>query len=110
MSDAEREFSRSIKALKTLRVINGCISIDPREVLDQPGYEEDRARAGAWVRERQQKINAASLGWKTVDQITIESLSKALAHSLMQSRRDGLTVDQAINQLRCVFASGERDQ
>lgn len=50
LSARERAISNEIKALKTLTVEDGRVSIDPSEVLDRPGYLQDRVRAAALVR------------------------------------------------------------
>lgn len=50
LSADERRVTESIRALKTLNVIQGRVSIDPSEVLDYPGYLESRQRAAEWVR------------------------------------------------------------
>lgn len=52
MSPHEREITESIKSLKTLTVRDGRVSIDPSEVLLQPGYLEDRKRAAQLVKHR----------------------------------------------------------
>jgi hypothetical protein len=47
LSPAEREVTESLKALKTLSVCDGRVSIEPSEVLEYPGYQEARKRAAA---------------------------------------------------------------
>jgi len=49
MSLAEREVSDSIKALKTLEVTQGRVSVDPSEVIGRPGYLDARRRAAVLI-------------------------------------------------------------
>ncbi len=50
LSPAEREVTESLRALKTLKVCGGRVSIEPSEVLEYPGYEESRQRAAALLK------------------------------------------------------------
>ena len=50
VSPHEREITELITSLKTLTVRDGRVSIDPSEVLLQPGYLEDRKRAAQLVK------------------------------------------------------------
>lgn len=50
MTLAEREVTESLKALKTLQMSDGRVSVDPSEVIDRAGYLEARRRAAALVR------------------------------------------------------------
>lgn len=70
MTDDEREITRSLKALKTLRFEGGRVSIDPEEVLLQPGYLEARHRAGVLIREAGRAWN-----WEAVDEVSLALLS-----------------------------------
>lgn len=40
MSERDREISESIRKLKTLKVVNGCVSISPSEVLTDEFIKE----------------------------------------------------------------------
>lgn len=104
MTDEARAITESIKTLRTLRVEGGRVSVDPCEVLEQPGYLEERARVGGLVRARQQQIDALGVSWEAVDRMTIEAFSKALALSLARSRQESVGVEQAITNLRYVLA------
>ena len=68
-SDEEREITRSLKALKTLRFERGRVSIDPEEVLHQPGYLEARRAAAALIREPGRVWN-----WEAVDEVSLALL------------------------------------
>lgn len=100
LSDSERAISDAIKSLKTLRVENGGVSIDAREVLDQPGYLQDRAEAGAIVRARQRRIACNQASWEALDQLGIQAFSAQVARLLIRARAEGLSLDSAISQLR----------
>lgn len=84
MTDEMRAITESIKALKTLKVEDGRVSIDPPEVLAQPGYLEERARVGDLVRARQLQVHALGVSWEAVDRMTIEAFSKALSASFLR--------------------------
>jgi hypothetical protein len=92
------------EALKTLKVEDGRVSIDPSEVIGRPGYLDERSRVGAMVCARQQ-ASAPAVSWDAVDQLTFEAFSKALALSLVRSREAGLGVEQALTNLRYVLAN-----
>lgn len=106
LSDRDRAISESIKALKTLRVQNGCVSIDPSEVIGQPGYLQQRAQAGAIVRGSPRDIAAAEASWVALEDFDIEALSSLIARHLIKSRRAGLSMDEAIAALRPVLSAG----
>lgn len=106
MTDEMRAITESIKALKTLKVKDGRVSVDPCEVLDRPGYLKERACVGTLMR-AQQQIDALAFSWDTVDQLTIETFSQALTLSLVRSREAGLGVEQALMNLRYVLAKTE---
>jgi hypothetical protein len=106
LSDEEREISEAIKSLRTLRVENGCVSISPSEVLEQPGYIQDRAEAGAIVRARQRHI-IRDASWDALDELCLEAFSASVAHKLFQARAEGLSLDAAITQLRESLKHGD---
>ncbi|HEX8595981.1 MAG TPA: hypothetical protein VF682_22285 [Pseudomonas sp.] len=107
LSDEESEISEAIKSLRTLRVENGCVSISPSEVLEQPGYMQDRAEAGARVRARQRHI-ACDASWDALDELGIQAFSALVARRLFQARAEGLSLDAAITQLRDSLTHGDR--
>lgn len=49
LSPKERAISESIKALKTLEVRQGRVSVDPSEVIDRQGYLDARRKAAGLV-------------------------------------------------------------
>jgi hypothetical protein len=100
LSDSERAISEAIKSLKTLRVEDGCVSISPSEVLEQPGYLQDRAQAGAIVRARQRRIACDKSSWDVLDESGIQAFSAFVTRKLIQARAEGLSLDAAISQLR----------
>lgn len=65
----EREITRSLKALKTLRFEKGRVSIDPEEVLHQPGYLDARRAAAALIRQPGRVRN-----WEAVDEVSLDLL------------------------------------
>lgn len=99
--------SESIKALKTLRFENGRVSIDPSEVLGQPGYLAARAQAGELMRATQRRSAATTAGWHDPDELDVAAFSSQVARSLMHSRRSGLSLDEAITELRKSLMIGE---
>lgn len=99
MTDAEQEISDSLKSLKTLRCIDGRVSISPSEVLDQPGYREARVKAAALISGR--------AGQTAISRITALSdldLELAIARRLVKLRREGLGLNEALSVLRLSLA------
>ena len=107
LSDSERAISQAITALKTLKVENGCVSISPSEVLDQPGYIQDRAEAGVRVRARQHRNACDESSWETLDELGTQAFSVFVARELIRSRAEGLSLDAAITQLRDSLMHGD---
>lgn len=103
MSDREREISASIRALKTLRFENGRVSIDPQEVLDQPGYIEQRAAAAALVGQMNYKGADTKLPWRSVVHLESGYLSEVIARHLVASHRQGMTLAQALTGLHSLL-------
>jgi len=99
-SEADNEITKSIKALKTLSIVDGRVSIAPSEVLGSSGYHEARARAADLVRKHQCSSIENSATWSALDDVGLEALSKKIAHSLTRSRRLGLSLDDAFFELR----------
>lgn len=106
LSDEEREISEAITSLKTLKVENGCVSISPSEVLEQPGYIQDRAEAGAIVRARQRHI-ACDASWDALDELGTQAFVAFVARELIRSRAEGLSLDAAITHLRDSLMHGD---
>ena len=100
LSEEDLAISLAIQSLKTLRVHDGCVSISPSEVLNQPGYLESRVAAGALLHSlRREKVSVAD-SWENVDRIGLVAFSTAIADSLMRSRAAGIPFDEAILKLR----------
>lgn len=106
-TDSAPEITASIKALKTLTVVAGRVSIEPAEVIGQPSYLEERARMGAMVRARTEG-HISELSWQAIDDTTIEALAQSFATSLKQSREVGANFDQAFLALRRLFDREDR--
>lgn len=70
LSESEREITRSLTALKTLRFEGGRVSIDPEEVLLQPGYLAARRAAGKLI----QNTGRRALNWDAVDEASLALL------------------------------------
>ncbi len=111
LSSREQAITDSIKALKTLSVIDGRVSIDPREVLDQPGYIEARRQAAMLVRgpvNHQYCVND-DFGWSTVDELGAQGWSELVALNMQQARCHGLTYVEAIDRLKYLPLEGKTD-
>lgn len=103
MSDREREVSASIRALKTLRFENGRVSIDPQEVLDQPGYTEQRRAAAALVGPITHKGADTKLSWRSVEHLGSDYLSEVIGRHLVASHRQDMTLAQALTGLHSLL-------
>lgn len=100
MSLEEREVSESIKALKTIRVHGTGVSIDPSEVIDRPGYLEARRQAAVLVQRRDTISATGHLHtWEDVDALGMRALTDLVMESLLESRVEGLSLEQALKRL-----------
>jgi hypothetical protein len=104
MSPEAREVRDSILALKTLKVRCGRVSIDPSEVLDQPGYLEARRQAAELVHGHGTRPAEAtnSADWALVDALGIDNFVSMILKSLQQSRSRGLSLTDALTRLKFV--------
>lgn len=104
MSPEAREVRDSILALKTLKVRGGRVSIDPSEVLDQPGYLEARRQAAELVHGHGTSPAEAtnSADWALVDALGMDTFVGKLSQSLEQSRGQGLSLSEALRRLKFV--------
>jgi hypothetical protein len=93
------EVTASLKALKTLSCEAGRVSIAPEEVLDRPGYLEAR-RAAASLTRQLEKGRAVTSVW---DRMEMEHLVGLVSASLLHSREQGASVDQALLALHGVL-------
>lgn len=101
---AEREISNSLKALRTLTYKDGRVSIDPQEVLNQPGYLEARIYAGSVVRKRHRELFARRATWAALDDIGLMLFSEMVASQLIADRQAGVSLDEAILKLKVWLA------
>nr|WP_314576513.1 hypothetical protein [uncultured Pseudomonas sp.] len=92
----------SIKALKTLTVHDGRVSIDPQEVLDQPGYVEARQRAAKLV----MSVRRGPVEWHQIDQLGLLEWSALIAGQLQRARTAGLSYGEAVESLKNVRLGG----
>lgn len=102
--------SDSIRALKTLTLRDGRVSIDPSEVLSQPGYLEAR-RCAARTLIESQRSPCLSLGdreweWEVIDDVGMEAMGALMAQQLLRSREAGMTYAQAIELLKAIPLRG----
>ncbi|OCX25495.1 hypothetical protein BBI10_02055 [Pseudomonas graminis] len=104
MSPEDRQVRDSILALKTLKCRDGRVSIDPYEVLGRPGYLEARRRAADLVHGLPPRpaALATAADWALVDTVGMDIFVSKLSQSLEQSRGQGLSLSEALSQLKCV--------
>lgn len=104
MSAEDREIREAILSLKTLKVRDGRVSVDPSEVLDRPGYIEERRRAAELIygRTPQRAGLSKPADWAVVDALGIDAFVGKLSQSLQQSRGQGLSLAEALDQLKFV--------
>jgi hypothetical protein len=104
LSPEDREIRDSILSLKTLKVRDGRISVDPSEVLDQPGYLEARRQAAQLVHGRLARPAepTTSADWAVVDALGMDAFVIKLSQSLQQSRSRGLSLTDALTRLKFV--------
>lgn len=70
LADEDREVTRSLKALKTLSNQGGRVSIEPDEVLLQPGYLLARRAAALFIRQTKHH----TLNWEAIDEASLALL------------------------------------
>lgn len=104
LSAEDREIRDAILSLKTLKVRDGRVSIDPSEVVGRPGYLEARRQAAELVHGRLARPAepTASADWDLVDALGIDAFVSKLSQSLQQSRVQGLSLADALKQLKFV--------
>lgn len=104
MSPEDRQIRDSILALKTLKYHQGRVSVAPSEVLDQPGYIEERRRAAELVHGRptHPAEPTTSADWAMVDALGMDTFVGKLSQSLEQSRGQGLSLSEALRRLKFV--------
>lgn len=94
LSDSEREVGDSLKALKTLRCIDGRVSISPSEVLERPGYRDARKQAAALT-----SSGGGRVASQAMEVLADEDLEGVIARRLVLLRRQGLALDEALDAL-----------
>ena len=97
------EVTNSIKALRTLRCIDGRVSISPSEVIDAPGYLEARARAAELIRRRSARPDTADGCDSKLGEVELE---RFIAQSLAGFREEGMQLDEAIWRLHRLLKNG----
>lgn len=104
MSAEDREIREAILSLKTLKVRDGRVSVDPSEVVDRPGYLEARRQAAQLVYGRLARPAepTTSADWAVVDSLGIDAFVSKLSQSLQQSRAQGLSLADALKRLKFV--------
>lgn len=100
LSDPEQEVTASIKALRTLVVHGGRVSISPSEVIDQPGYLEARRRAAALVTRPGELIKPLRFDtWTDVDSVGMDAYMDCVRCTLIQLRARGIPLGQALQRI-----------
>lgn len=86
------------KVLKKFSFLNGRLSIQPEEVLCQPGYVEARRHTANLVRNPacSERTFVSTPGWRLTD---CGALAVRIASSLRQSRASGISYLQALAEL-----------
>lgn len=103
LSEAEQKITDSIKALKTLEVHEGRVSISPSEVLGQPGYLEARRHAAKLVTHHQKHRRFDT--WADVDTVGMEAYIDHIRKGLVQLRAEGVSPGQALQRVAVGFGS-----
>jgi hypothetical protein len=106
ISDEDIAVTASIKALKTLTFKDGRVSIQPEEVLTQPGYEEARRQAARFVRP------AACTGCTSDRQLTwcladCDELAPQIARRLKRAKAAGMTYAEVLSKLENLVSDGD---
>lgn len=104
MSERDREITESLKALTTLRMEQGRVSIDPCEVIDRPGYLQARTAARELVR-LVTPDPAHRLNWQALEEPDVAHIAELIALHLLGEKQKGRTLDEAIKSLRDQLAS-----
>ena len=103
LSESEQMITESIKALKTLEVHEGRVSINPSEVLGQPGYLEARRHAAVFVTRPQNHQRFDT--WGDVDTVGLEAYMDYIRNGLLQMRAEGIPPRQALLRVADAFGS-----
>jgi hypothetical protein len=88
------EITASLKALSTLSCVDGRVSVSVSEVVDRPGYLEQRRAAAALVR---RAVPLSDVAWESM---TDDALVVLISQSVVRSRACGLGFDQTVCALR----------
>ncbi|MNJ07460.1 hypothetical protein D3C77_15580 [compost metagenome] len=103
LSEVDQQITDSIKALKTLEIHDGRVSISPSEVLGQPGYLEARRRAANLVTHRQKHQRFET--WADVDLVGMEAYMDYIRSGLLQLRAEGISPEQALQRVADGFGA-----
>lgn len=106
ISEEAMAVTASIKALKTLTFKDGRVSIQPEEVLTQPGYEEARRQAARLV------LPPAGTGCTFDKQLTwcladCDELAAQIARRLKWAKAAGMTYAEVLSELEELVSDGE---
>jgi hypothetical protein len=102
MTPEEQAVTTSIKALKTLSFVDGRVSIQPEEVLSQPGYQEARRQAARLV--RPPACIDEPLTWCLAD---CDELAAQIARRLKRAKAAGMTYAEALSKLENLVSDGD---
>ena len=106
ISDEDIAVTASIKALKTLTFKDGRVSIQPEEVLTQPGYQEARRQAARFLRSPA-CTNCPSdkqLTWCLAD---CDELATQIAKRLKRAKAAGMTYAEVLPELEDLVWDGD---
>jgi hypothetical protein len=106
MSDEAMAVTASIKALKTLTFKDGRVSIQPEEVLTQPGYQEARRQAARLIRP------PACTGGNFDEPLTwcladCDELAAQIARILKRAKAAGMTYAEVLSKLENLVSDGD---
>lgn len=102
LSFEEQEVTESLRRLKSLSCVEGRVSISANEVLTQPGYIEARRAAAECLRSGL----GAAVEWASFDEIGAVAFLALAGKSLQASRREGISLVDAIERLKTLKLGG----
>lgn len=102
LSFEEQEVTESLRRLKSLSCVEGRVSISANEVLTQPGYIEARRAAAECLR----PDLGAAVDWASFDEIGAVAFLALAGQSLRASRREGISLVDAIERLKTLKLGG----
>lgn len=102
----EQAITDSLKALKTLRVKDGRVSVDAEEVIGRPGYLQARRQAAVLASSQAALRDKPCRDWKAVNEIGMEHWLSLVAIALRRSRSEGVAYLDAIENLKYMRLKG----